>query len=77
MPVAVLIASAPRADGRIELSIERLPNGEVSPYLAQDLAVGDHVEVRGPIGGWFVWRDDQTEPIQLVTGGSGIVPLMR
>ena len=71
------IASAPRADGHIELSVERLPDGEVSPYLTQDLMVGDRVEVRGPIGGWFVWRDDQIEPIQLVAGGSGIVPLMR
>jgi ferredoxin-NADP reductase len=70
------IASAPGADGRIELSVERLPDGEVSPYLTQDLMVGDRVELRGPIGGWFVWRDDQTEPIQLVAGGSGIVPLM-
>src|SRR4029077_13707291 len=70
------IASAPRVDGRIELSVERLPDGEVSPYLTQDLVVGDRVELRGPIGGWFVWRDHQTEPIQLVAGGSGIVPLM-
>jgi ferredoxin-NADP reductase len=70
------VASAPRTDGRIELSVERLPNGEVSPYLTQDLAVGHLVELRGPIGGWFVWRDSQTEPIQLVAGGSGIVPLM-
>jgi ferredoxin-NADP reductase len=70
------IASAPRADGHIELSVERLPDGEVSPYLTQDLVVGDRVELRGPIGGWFVWRDDQIEPIQLVAGGSGIVPLM-
>jgi ferredoxin-NADP reductase len=70
------IASAPRADGRLELSVERLPDGEVSPYLTQDLAVGDRVELRGPIGGWFVWHEDQSEPIQLVAGGSGIVPLM-
>src|SRR5262249_35681794 len=70
------IASAPRADGRIELSVERLPDGEVSPYLTQDLGIGDVVEGRGPIGGWFVWREDQVEPIQLVAGGSGIVPLM-
>ena len=70
------IASAPSADGRIELSVERLPNGEVSPYLTKDLATGDSVELRGPIGGWFVWHDDQTEPIQLIAGGSGIVPLM-
>jgi ferredoxin-NADP reductase len=70
------IASAPSADGRIEITIERLPNGEVSPYLTQQVMVGDELEVRGPIGGWFVWRRDQTEPIQLVAGGSGIVPLM-
>jgi ferredoxin-NADP reductase len=70
------IASPPRTDGRIELSVERLADGEVSPYLTRDLAIGDLVEVRGPIGGWFVWRDDQLEPIQLVAGGSGIVPLM-
>jgi ferredoxin-NADP reductase len=70
------IASAPRTDGRIELSVERLPDGEVSPYLTQTLAVGDVLEVRGPIGGWFVWRESQAEPIQLVAGGSGIVPLM-
>jgi ferredoxin-NADP reductase len=70
------IASAPGPQGRIELTIERLPNGEVSPYLAQELAVGDRLELRGPIGGWFVWRSEQTEPIQLIAGGSGIVPLM-
>jgi ferredoxin-NADP reductase len=70
------IASAPRADTRIELSVERLPDGEVSPYLTQELAIGDHVELRGPIGGWFVWHEDQAEPVQLVAGGSGIVPLM-
>src|SRR6201987_498951 len=70
------IASAPSSDGRIEITVERLPNGEVSPYLTQDVMVGDELELRGPIGGWFVWRNDQTEPIQLVAGGSGIVPLM-
>ena len=73
---AYSIASAPREDGRLELSVERLPNGEVSPYLTQELAVGDRVELRGPIGGWFVWHEDQTEPIQLIAGGSGVVPLM-
>jgi ferredoxin-NADP reductase len=70
------IASAPNTEGRVELSVERLPDGEVSPYLTQELAVGDHLEFRGPIGGWFVWRSRQTEPIQLIAGGSGIVPLM-
>jgi ferredoxin-NADP reductase len=70
------IASAPNSQKRIELTVERLPNGEVSPYLTQEVAVGDHLELRGPIGGWFVWRAQQTEPIQLIAGGSGIVPLM-
>src|SRR5205814_6616617 len=70
------VASAPNAEKRVELTVERLPNGEVSPYLTQELAVGDRLELRGPIGGWFVWRTQQTEPIQLIAGGSGIVPLM-
>jgi ferredoxin-NADP reductase len=70
------IASAPNSLRRVDITVERLPNGEVSPYLTQDLAVNDLLELRGPIGGWFVWRSDQTEPIQLVAGGSGIVPLM-
>jgi len=70
------IASAPNSERRVELTIERLPNGEVSPYLTQELAVGDRLELRGPIGGWFVWRTQQAEPIQLIAGGSGIVPLM-
>src|SRR5215475_5932403 len=70
------IASAPNAEGRVELTVERLPDGEVSPYLTQELAVGDRLELRGPIGGWFVWRSRQAEPIQLIAGGSGIVPLM-
>jgi ferredoxin-NADP reductase len=70
------IASAPNSEGRVQITIERLPNGEVSPYLTQEVAVGDPLELRGPIGGWFVWRHQQTEPIQLIAGGSGIVPLM-
>ena len=70
------IASPPNAEGRVELTVERLPDGEVSPYLTQELAVGDRLELRGPIGGWFVWRPWQLEPIQLIAGGSGIVPLM-
>jgi len=70
------IASAPNSDGRIEITVERLPSGEVSPYLTQEVVIGDKLELRGPIGGWFVWRSDQTEPIQLLAGGSGIVPLM-
>jgi ferredoxin-NADP reductase len=70
------IASAPSSQGRIELTVERLPNGEVSPYLTQDLGVGDRLEVRGPVGGWFVWHTERPGPVQLVAGGSGIVPLM-
>ncbi len=70
------IASAPNSAKRLEITVERLPNGEVSPYLTQQVAVGDRLELRGPIGGWFVWRPEQPEPIQLIGGGSGIVPLM-
>jgi ferredoxin-NADP reductase len=70
------IASAPGSSKRIELTVERLQSGEVSPYLTQELALGDRLEVRGPIGGWFVWHAEQTEPVQLIAGGSGIVPLM-
>jgi ferredoxin-NADP reductase len=69
------IASAPTA-GEFELTVQLLPDGEVSPFLARDYAVGDPIEVRGPVGGWFVWRPEQTEPIVLVAGGSGVVPLM-
>src|SRR5262250_701158 len=70
------IASAPNSERRVELTVERLSNGEVSPYLTQEVAVGDRLELRGPIGGWFVWHTEQTEPVQLIAGGSGIVPLM-
>jgi ferredoxin-NADP reductase len=70
------IASAPNSGTDVELTVERLPDGEVSPYLTQELQVGDVLELRGPIGGWFVWRPEQTESVQLLAGGSGIVPLM-
>src|SRR5215472_12802829 len=53
------IASAPTFQQLVELSVERLPNGEVSPYLTRELRVGDQLELRGPIGGWFVWRTQQ------------------
>ena len=69
------IASASTGD-RLELAVDRLPEGEVSPYLVDDLLPGDQLEVRGPLGGWFVWRPEQTEPVQLIGGGSGIVPLV-
>lgn len=69
------IASAP--DGaRLELTVQRLPDGEVSPYLAQVLEVGYPLELRGPIGGWFVWDPAAPGPVLLVAGGSGVVPLM-
>src|SRR4029079_10089685 len=70
------IALAPNSDGCVEITVERLQNGEVSPYLTQELVVGDELEFRGPIGGWFIWRTDQSEPIQVIAGGSCIVPLM-
>lgn len=65
------------ADGtRVDLTIQRTPGGEVSPYLADELMPGDQLELRGPVGGWFVWSPEQTEPVLLVAGGSGLVPLM-
>ncbi|MET8786221.1 FAD-binding oxidoreductase [Streptomyces sp. NPDC004589] len=64
------------ADGEsIELGVQTVPGGEVSPYLADDLPLGADVEVRGPLGNWFVWRTEQPEPVLLVAGGSGVVPL--
>jgi ferredoxin-NADP reductase len=69
------IASAP--DGsRVELTVERLADGEVSPYLTDELRPGNLLELRGPIGGWFVWRLGDTDPVLLLGGGSGVVPLM-
>lgn len=68
------VASAPDASRQIELTVERLADGEVSSFLHDVVVVGDQLEVRGPIGGWFVWRG--TTPAVLVGGGSGIVPLM-
>jgi ferredoxin-NADP reductase len=69
------IASAPDGSA-VELTVQALADGEVSPYLAQALAAGDPLELRGPIGGWFVWEPASTAPVQLIAGGSGIVPLM-
>jgi ferredoxin-NADP reductase len=68
------VASAPDGSDEIELTVEKLAGGEVSTFLHDGLEVGDELEVRGPIGGWFVWRGDT--PAVLVGGGSGIVPLM-
>jgi ferredoxin-NADP reductase len=61
---------------RIELTVQRLIDGEVSPYLTDTFKVGDPIEVRGPVGGWFVWRATDTAPVLLIAGGSGVVPLM-
>jgi ferredoxin-NADP reductase len=59
------------------VTVERFEDGEVSPYLVEDLEIGDAIEVRGPVGGWLVWRPDQdAQPVQLIAGGSGIAPLM-
>jgi len=72
---AYSLASA--AEGmRIKVTVEQVPDGEVSPYLTTQAAPGDRMEIRGPVGGWFVWRTDQSGPVQLVGGGSGVVPLM-
>jgi ferredoxin-NADP reductase len=70
------IASPPTPDGRLELTIESLPDGEVSSYLTDELRVDDQLELRGPIGGYFVWDAPRGNPLLLVAGGSGIVPLM-
>jgi ferredoxin-NADP reductase len=70
------IASEPERAGEIDLTVERIEDGEVSSYLDEVLVVGDQIEVRGPIGGYFVWEAGREEPILLVAGGSGIVPLM-
>jgi ferredoxin-NADP reductase len=61
---------------RLTITVERLDDGEVSPYLTDVLEVGDRLELRGPIGGYFVWEPDRGGPLQLVAGGSGIAPLM-
>ena len=74
---AQLLASPSAPDGdRVELTVQRVEDGEVSPYLAEVLEVGDPVELRGPVGGWFVWRPADATPVLLVAGGSGVVPLM-
>jgi ferredoxin-NADP reductase len=69
------IASAPE-DRRLAITVERLDDGEVSPYLVGEVRVGDRIELRGPIGGYFVWRAGEERPLLLIGGGSGVVPLM-
>jgi ferredoxin-NADP reductase len=70
------IASAPDDPEQIAITVEQIEGGEVSPYLGGVLAVGDQLELRGPIGGYFVWDTDIADPLLLVAGGSGICPLM-
>ncbi len=69
------IASAPE-DGRLTLTVDRLEEGEVSPYLTEVLMRGDKLELRGPIGGYFTWESEDGGPLLLVAGGSGVVPIM-
>ncbi|MFJ2652011.1 ferredoxin reductase [Streptomyces sp. NPDC087420] len=69
------LASAPDGD-RIELTVQRIGDGEVSPYLVDVLEAGDQLELRGPVGGWFVWDPADPSPVLLMAGGSGVVPLM-
>jgi ferredoxin-NADP reductase len=68
------VASAPDESNELELTVERLEGGEISTFLHDEVIVGDELEVRGPIGGWFVW--DAMTPAILLGGGSGVVPLM-
>jgi ferredoxin-NADP reductase len=70
------LASPPQEHHRVTLTVERLDYGEVSPYLTDELRVGDRLELRGPIGGSFVWEASMGGPLLLVAGGSGSVPLM-
>ena len=70
------IASPPEEAPRVTITVEQIDDGEVSPYLVDELRVGDQLELRGPIGGYFVWEAQMGGPLLLVAGGSGIVPLM-
>ena len=68
--------ASPAESARVELTVERLDDGEVSPYLTDELRPGDRIELRGPVGGYFVWEPEEGGPVLLVAGGSGVVPLM-
>jgi ferredoxin-NADP reductase len=70
------IASEPERAGEVDITVERIPGGEVSPFLHEVVVPGDRLEVRGPIGGYFVWEAALGGPLLLVAGGSGVVPLM-
>ena len=68
--------ASPASDGAVSVTVERLDDGEVSPYLVDEMRVGDQLELRGPIGGYFVWDAGDPRPLMLVGGGSGVVPLV-
>jgi ferredoxin-NADP reductase len=68
--------ATPEADDLLTITVELIEEGEVSPYLIEDLQVGDQIEIRGPIGGYFVWHEALGGPVQLIGGGSGVLPLM-
>ncbi len=70
------IASEPEREGEVDITVERIDDGEVSTYLHDVVIKGDRIEARGPIGGYFVWDASMTDPLLLIAGGSGIVPLM-
>lgn len=70
------IASEPERAGEVDITVERIGDGEVSTYLHDVLIPGDRLEVRGPIGGYFIWEATMQEPLLLIAGGSGVVPLM-
>ena len=73
---AYSIASEPERAGQVDITVERIPGGEVSPFLHEIVVPGDRLEVRGPIGGYFVWEAALGGPLLLIAGGSGVVPLM-
>lgn len=68
--------SAPADGEQVVITVELVDDGEVSPFLIEDLRVGDQIEIRGPIGGYFVWEPSRGGPLQLIGGGSGVAPLM-
>jgi ferredoxin-NADP reductase len=70
------IASPGGHGTRIEITVERIAGGEVSPFLTEEMIVGDAIELRGPIGGYFTWEPEYPSPLMLIAGGSGVVPLM-
>jgi ferredoxin-NADP reductase len=73
---AATMPAGPVMNERISLTVQVVEDGEVSPYLTEDLQVGDELELRGPVGHWFVWQSNDPHPVQLIAGGSGLVPLM-